>query len=116
MDPIIKAELRGSVLILEALLPTIDARNSKTFRAEVEKAADGKQNVVLNLSKVEFMDSSALGSLIPLLREFSGKGGDLRLCNLGPKIQVLFEITRLYRVFSIWPNVEAAVGSFEKAA
>lgn len=108
----IKVSESGDVLVVTALLTTFDARNSKEFRTQTEKAISDRTQVVLDLAAVEFMDSSALGTLIPLLRSITARGGDLRLAGLQDRVQMLFELTRLYRVFSIWPDVDAAVASF----
>lgn len=112
-EPTITTTEAGDVLVVTLLPETFDLRNSKDFRAEADKAIGSRTKVVLDLSKVDFMDSSALGTLIPLLRSLTSRSGDLRLAGLRDRVQMLFELTRLYRVFSIWPDAAAAVASFE---
>jgi len=69
----------------------------------------GVKNVVVNLAKVDFMDSSGLGTLIALLKRVSERGGDLKIACLPKKIRMVFEITRAHKIFEITDSVEEAV-------
>jgi len=71
--------------------------------------AGGVKNVVVNLSMVEFMDSSGLGTLIALLKRVSERGGDLKIACLPKKVRMVFEITRAYKIFEITDSVDEAV-------
>lgn len=72
-----------------------------------------KKNVVVDLSKVKFMNSSGLGMLIGGLTTMRNSGGDLRLANVADRIQSLLVITKLITVFKHYESVEEAVSSFE---
>jgi len=102
----------GDVLVVRVHLKSFDLRRSREFRQGAEQAIGNEKKVVLDLAEVEFMDSSALGTLLPLMRRVTDNEGDLRIGGLQSRVQVLFELTRLYRVFSIWPDADAAVASF----
>jgi anti-sigma B factor antagonist len=65
--------------------------------------------VVVNLSEVSFVDSSALALLVKGLKHCRQQGGDLALCNLQQPVQVIFELTRLDKAFRIYPNQGEAV-------
>ena len=56
--------------------------------------------MVLDLSHVDFIDSSCLGALVSILKSVSGQG-ELVLCSVNGTIQNLFKLTRMDRVFSI---------------
>ena len=73
----------------------------------------GKPNVVVDLSKVKFMNSSGLGMLISAMPTMSNAGGDLRLANVADRIQSLLVITKLITVFKHFDSVEGAAKSFE---
>lgn len=73
----------------------------------------GKTNVVVDLSKVKFMNSSGLGMLISAMTTMRNAGGDLRLANVADRIQSLLVITKLITVFKHFDSVEAAAKSFE---
>ncbi len=72
----------------------------------------GKKNVIVDLSKVKFMNSSGLGMLISGMTTMRNAGGDLRLANVADRIQSLLVITKLITVFKHYDSVEEAVESY----
>lgn len=72
----------------------------------------GRKNVVVDLSKAKFMNSSGLGMLISGLTTMRNSGGDLRLANVADRIQSLLAITKLNSVFKSYDTVDAAVVSY----
>jgi anti-sigma B factor antagonist len=79
-----------------------------------ELKENGKKNVVIDLSKTKFMNSSGLGMLISGMTTMRNAGGDLRLANVADRIQSLLVITKLITVFKHFDSVEEAVGSYEE--
>lgn len=74
----------------------------------------GRTNVVVNLSKVKFMNSSGLGMLIGALTTMRKAGGDLRIANATDKIESLLIITKLITVFKHFKTLDEAIESFEE--
>jgi anti-sigma B factor antagonist len=72
-----------------------------------------KKNIVVDLSRVKFMNSSGLGMLIGGLTTMRNAGGDLRIANATDKIESLLIITKLITVFQHFKSLEDAVKSFE---
>ena len=72
------------------------------------RLADGGMNVLFDLSKMVHIDSSGLGVLVQILQKVKADGGKVVLAALqsGPKI--VFDITKVSRVFEIVPTVEDA--------
>jgi len=60
-----------------------------------------QKRLVLNFVKVKFMSSAFLGLLVKVHKRVIEAGGHLQLFNLDPKIQKVFEITQLVKVFDI---------------
>ena len=79
-----------------------------------ELIEEGKKNVVVDLSKVKFMNSSGLGMLIGALTTMRKAGGDLRIANATDKIESLLIITKLVTVFKHYKTLEEAIESFEE--
>ncbi len=79
-----------------------------------ELIEQGKTNIVVNLSKVKFMNSSGLGMLIGALTTMRKAGGDLRIANATDKIESLLVITKLITVFKHFKSLDAAIKSFEE--
>ncbi|MEZ4700092.1 MAG: STAS domain-containing protein [Rhodothermales bacterium] len=71
-----------------------------------------KKNVVVDLSKTKFMNSSGLGMLISAMTTMRNAGGDLRLANVADRIQSLLVITKLITVFKHYDSVDEAVTSY----
>jgi anti-sigma B factor antagonist len=86
----------------------IDASNAEEFQAAVAALVDeGHTALVIDMSKVEFIDSRGLGTCIALMKLLE-KTGALGLCGLQPNVMGVFRLTRLDRVFRIFPNLAAA--------
>lgn len=74
----------------------------------------GKNNVVVDLGKVKFMNSSGLGMLIGALTTMRKAGGDLRIANATDKIESLLIVTKLITVFQHFKSVDEAAESFNE--
>lgn len=74
----------------------------------------GKKNVVIDLSKTKFMNSSGLGLLISGMTTMRNAGGDLRLANVADRIQSLLVITKLITVFKHFDSVDEAISSYDE--
>ncbi|UCC22002.1 MAG: STAS domain-containing protein [Planctomycetota bacterium] len=72
-------------------------------------------NLILDFSKVRFLSSAVLGLLIRVSKRVYECDGQLRLCNIDPKIHEIFKITRLNRIFDICEGVEDAAESMAPA-
>ncbi|TVQ03384.1 MAG: anti-sigma factor antagonist [Balneolaceae bacterium] len=72
-----------------------------------------KTNIVVDLSKVKFMNSSGLGMLIGALTTMRKAGGDLRIANATDKIESLLIITKLITVFKHFKSTDEAIESFK---
>lgn len=71
--------------------------------------AQGYAQMVVDLTKVAFIDSTALGVLVGSLRRARAEDGDLRLVMNDPHLEKMFRITGFDSMFSIHRSVEDAV-------
>lgn len=74
-----------------------------------------KTNVVVDLGKVKFMNSSGLGMLIGALTTMKKAGGDLRIANATDKIESLLIITKLITVFKHYKTLDEAIASYQES-
>ncbi|MEX0929731.1 MAG: STAS domain-containing protein [Balneolales bacterium] len=74
---------------------------------------EGKKNVVVDLSRVKFMNSAGLGMLIGAMTTMRNAGGDLRIANATDKIESLLIITKLITVFQHFRSLEEAKASYD---
>jgi len=72
----------------------------------------GKKKIVLNLGEVGYIDSSGLGELVSSFTTVRNSGGELKLANLTQKVNDLLTVTKLYTVFEIHNDEQAAITSF----
>ena len=81
----------------------IDINTSPVFQQELLKLLHKRpQRIVINLSKVPYMDSSGVASLVKLLSRVRKGDLSLRLACLTDRVRGVFEITRLDTVFDIF--------------
>jgi anti-anti-sigma factor len=80
----------------------LDAFNAPALTdAFAEAAADGSDRLVIDLSRVAFMDSTALGLVVRAVNEIGDRGGEVRLVLPERSARRIFEITTLDRVLPI---------------
>jgi anti-sigma B factor antagonist len=91
----------------------LEADTVQEFRDSMSQlASEGKIKIVLDLGMVSFIDSSGLGCLVSILRQFRQNDGDIKIACITDNIRPLIEIVRLHRVFDIYDSVEEAVKNF----
>lgn len=99
----------GDILIVKPLEKRLDAHTAVDFRKKMAEFIDnGNERIVLNLSEVNFIDSSGLGAIVSTLKKLGGKG-DLAICCAQENVMGMFRLTRLERVFKMSDNEEQAV-------
>ena len=103
----------GKIVIVEGP-ERLEANISEDFRKTINRLVDeGKNCLVINLEKTEFMDSSGLGALVSRIAATRANGGDVRLATSSPLILSLLKITHLDKVFKRFDDVAAAIKSFD---
>ncbi len=114
----LKARLRKLLIIRQRRL--LDGRI--VMGAEVDALreklknliSEGKKRIVLNMTHIEYVDSSGLGTLVFAHLSAKNQGASLRLSNLGRKFQEVLQLTKLVTVFEVCNTEESAVASFSK--
>jgi anti-sigma B factor antagonist len=94
--------------IISVLSPRIDAPVAVRFKAAMRDALTGApEQVVLDLSAVEFIDSSGLGAIVAVMK-IMGDPQRMALAGFSPAVERVFHLTRMDTVFAIFPNLDAA--------
>jgi anti-sigma B factor antagonist len=96
------------VAVFKPELKKIDVLNSEAFRSSLFSLMKGESRFVLDLSNVQFIDSSGLGKIVAALRSFRESGGEMRICGVQPPVQVLFSMVRLGEIVGIDADAQAA--------
>jgi len=105
----IKSQRNGDAVIF-TLRGSLDVATAPSVRAAlIEAANDGKHDIIVDLTHVEFLDSTGLGALIGSHKRASENGGRLRLVVSDGVISRLLNITGLLGVFSVYGTLDAAL-------
>lgn len=103
----------GSITVLDLQGNIVGAAESSLLIDILHELLEqGQKQVVLDLTHVDWMNSSGLGTLISGLTTMRQSGGNLKLSGLSKKIKNLFSITKLLTVFEIFPTADEAAASF----
>ncbi len=94
---------------------SLDIATSPTVRASLVEASErGDHRIIVDLTKVDFLDSTGLGALIGAQRRAKEFGGDVRLVVKEGQILRLLRITGLLKVLSVYPTLDDAVTDGER--
>ena len=74
----------------------------------------GRRYFVVDLGGVSFVDSAGLGALVRLYKRVRLGEGDVRLAQVSPGVMQVLNLTRLSRVFDIFPTPEEAAASIKR--
>jgi anti-sigma B factor antagonist len=109
MDLDLKVRKQGAHAILE-VAGEIDVYTAPKLREKlIELVNEGSYHLVVDLEKVDFLDSTGLGVLVGGLKRVRNHDGSLELVCTQDKILKIFRITGLTKVFPIHDSVEDAI-------
>ena len=87
----------------------LDAFSEPTFRKVLDKCVEeGPFNIILDLSQIDFIDSSGIGALVQIAKKIQSSGGSLQLIT-NPRVMQTVKMVRLEQFFKLQPSVEAAL-------
>ena len=105
----VKTESRNGLMICR-VDGDIDINCSPDLKKIFDKLISQKTpKIVIELSKVTYVDSSGLATLVGILKNMRSYGGKMRLAGMSPKVKSLFEITKLDKLFEIMESEEEAI-------
>jgi len=88
----------------------IDITRSPDLKKAFDKLISQKTpKIVVELSKVSYVDSSGLATLVGILKGMRSYGGRMKLAGMSQKVKSLFEITKLDKLFEIAASEEEAI-------
>lgn len=108
----IKSIERGASGTIVKLVGDIDMHRSRGVHESLLDLCDERPTrLVVDLSAVGYMDSSGVGTLVDIYRRVNAYKGSLALAGLNPRVQNLFQITKLDHFFRIFASCEEALGA-----
>ena len=97
-----------TVTVVE-LFGRLDAHQCQKLDAQLAAELTLSGHTVMNLSQVHFIDSTGLSLLVRLMKHHREASGDMVICALQQPVRIIFELTRLDRVFGIYATEAEAI-------
>lgn len=110
---LIETERIGPNLIVE-VDGELDLVTSPLFREKVESKLNQYEmikHLILDLKKVNFIDSSGLGAILGRFKRLSQQGGRLSAVNVSPQVRRIFELSGLLKIMKIYSDRQQALKS-----
>ena len=102
----------GRVTLVSGLPKMFDYTVCPEFQRQLAAHLEASPAVVaFDLTGVEFVDSSAIGSLITVRNRLMASGGSVALCSIAEGVAKVLRIADLGKVFSLYPDAAAALAA-----
>jgi len=86
---------------------------AKAFREMIHGLLkQGHTNIVLNLTRLDYLDSSGIGELARNYMSTVKQGGAMKVVGLASRVEEILKVTQLYQVFPEFPDEASALESF----
>ncbi len=105
------ADGRVTVIYIPERLTSETSDELKQILKELVEA--GKYNIVMDLTKTKYMDSSGLGAIVSKIASARSKRGDIRLANPRKYVLDLLALTHIDQIIKVFSNLNEAVDSFK---
>ena len=108
---------QGDEIVVISPMGRLDITTAWQFRLKLQEAiTEATPHILVNLSEVNFIDSSGLTSLVAGMRDADKINGSFRICNVHPEAKLVFEVTMMDSVFEIYETEEDALTAPHKQA
>jgi anti-sigma B factor antagonist len=102
----------GDIPIVVCRGRIVEGPESVALREHLEKELAQQSLLVLDLTSVDFIDSSGLGLLVRFAMRVGKEGGELKLCGVAPRIQTTLKTTKVNTVLKAYPSEAEAIAAF----
>jgi anti-sigma B factor antagonist len=110
--PIESKEIEGGVAVIAVSGRLTFGREAERLEGLVtELLKGGKTRFVLDVSGLDYVDSSGIGTVVSCLTQVKKSGADLRMAGASPRIQRLFSMTGIDKLLTLYPTVAEAAGA-----
>ncbi len=100
----------GDKTVVKLCHSRLDAAQAVRFKEGLREVSEnGAQHIILDMADIQFMDSSGLGAVVTVMKQM-GRDKKLELAALSPSVAKVFSLTRMDKIFGIYPTVTDALG------
>lgn len=111
----IKQTLEGDVMILNLSGKIMGGPDHEKFQTEIKTLiSDGYVDILLDMHKVSWVNSTGLGILVSAYHTLKKNGGQLKICQVSDRIDNILNVTQLKLVFETFEKCDEALASFEQ--
>ncbi|MCL4547841.1 MAG: STAS domain-containing protein [Bacteroidetes bacterium] len=108
-----KSEKNGDIVIIHVYLTRATLAKAVQFKDFVNEIIQaGTNKIIIDLGICEYIDSTFLGAMVALLKKVNTMNGDLRLVYNKEMPSLVFVLTRMDKVFKVFPLLDEALESF----
>ncbi|HNX95183.1 MAG TPA: STAS domain-containing protein [Holophaga sp.] len=111
MNITIRQEKDVTILYPEGKI-TLGDGDQELGEAVRQTLEDGARKIIINFTKISYLDSSGVGELVGCYTSIKNKGGELRICGMNSRIFGLIKMTSLHSVFEVKDTEEDALAGF----
>lgn len=106
----------GDVAVIDFSGKITLGEGSAVVRKMVRELVEaGRKKILLDLSDVDYIDSSGIGEMVAAYTAVRSANGELKLVHLTRRVHDILQITRLFTVFDVQADEAAAMRSFRNA-
>lgn len=110
-----RTELNGKIAIIEIKGSLTGDEGTDKFRVAVKDFIEqGNKSLVINMQKVNYVNSSGIGALIGAHTSYAKNGGEVKITGITNNVQNLLVMTKLVDVFDVYEDLDEAIDSFLK--
>jgi anti-sigma B factor antagonist len=109
----IQVENHDHITIVAFNQPTIEADNVPDLWADIEKVLAETSSLIIDLSQVDFIDSTGCGIFPNCIKRLGQKDGELKICGLSPNLAALFRLMAFDKLMDIKETRDTALAAFD---
>lgn len=102
------------IMVVDCSGRIVFGEESASLRDTVKKLLAQSPKLVISLREVSNIDSGGLGTLVSLYTSARNAGGAMKLASVSQRVGDLLQITKLFTIFEVFDDADAAARSFKK--
>ncbi len=112
----IKRKVQEDVIVLQLSGKIMGGPDYEKFHSEIKSLInEGFIDILLDFSKVAWINSTGIGLLVTGYHTLKRNGGRMKVCSVGPRVESIIMVTQLDRVFEVFASCEEALASFAES-
>lgn len=106
----------SDVVVIDLSISRLDASNSEELYADLSRVLKKSNSIILDLSRLDVLDSSGLGLLLNCYREVKAHDGLMIVVANSPLVLSLFQLVHFNKIIKVFKSMEGAIKSFKVTA